>query len=613
MYLKKLHLENVGPIDKLKIELPFNEDTTPTPIIMVGENGSGKSIVLSFIVNALIIFRQQIYENTEVERGKAYKFRNPIYIKTGKEYYFAKLEFEENNEYLEWQLNARKSDFEKNGRSPKIKDWEKMPSDNMEYLYFSSIQGNVVKEELLEKNVCLYFPPNRFEEPAWLNEKNLTSKAGFQDISKVKSVTDRNVIIHSGFDKIKNWLLDIILDSLAFERKTQKISIKDLFNNDHIFDVLQETLGQNTHILSVINKTLSLLFGDNTELRITAKENRVVCIHKNGKPFIPSLFSLSSGESLLLLMCFAIIRDFSLTLTKFETTQDIRGIVIIDEIDIHLHTIVLRDILPKLLKLFPKIQFILTTHSPMFLLGMDKYYGMEGYKIIEMPYGNIISSERFKEFETAFRFFRETATFEREVIEALKKDSLKPVLFVEGESDEKLLKSAWKKLYDNKEMPFIIKNGYSRSHISVILRDTEFVEKAKKKIIISMFDFDEAFSDWQGLKEYESYLDDEPKGLTKKHKSYKHYSFLLPIPIFRKEQASKAFANSSCLTIELLFKDEILDLRDNKEEKLLPGDGKITKFKGDKMGFAERSSNFSKEDFIYFEPIFILIEELISL
>ena len=27
---------------------------------------------------------------------------------------------------------------------------------------------------LFSKNSVLYFPPNRFEEPAWLNEENLT-------------------------------------------------------------------------------------------------------------------------------------------------------------------------------------------------------------------------------------------------------------------------------------------------------------------------------------------------------------------------------------------------------------------------------------------------------
>jgi formylglycine-generating enzyme required for sulfatase activity/predicted ATP-binding protein involved in virulence len=44
--------------------------------------------------------------------------------------------------------------------------------------------------------------------------------------------------------------------------------------------------------------------------------------------------------------------------------QDITGIVLLDEIDLHLHPAWQRTFLPSLEKVFPKIQFIATTHSP---------------------------------------------------------------------------------------------------------------------------------------------------------------------------------------------------------------------------------------------------------
>ena len=44
---------------------------------------------------------------------------------------------------------------------------------------------------------------------------------------------------------------------------------------------------------------------------------------------------------------------------------DLAGVVMIDDIDIHLHPGWQREIVPKLAETFPKLQFIITTHSPL--------------------------------------------------------------------------------------------------------------------------------------------------------------------------------------------------------------------------------------------------------
>jgi ABC-type cobalamin/Fe3+-siderophores transport system ATPase subunit len=52
MYLRSIKLKNTGPIQELNLTLPFSSDQ-PKPLVIVGRNGSGKSTVISFIVNAL--------------------------------------------------------------------------------------------------------------------------------------------------------------------------------------------------------------------------------------------------------------------------------------------------------------------------------------------------------------------------------------------------------------------------------------------------------------------------------------------------------------------------------------------------------------------------------
>jgi hypothetical protein len=48
-----------------------------------------------------------------------------------------------------------------------------------------------------------------------------------------------------------------------------------------------------------------------------------------------------------------------------KSLDDVSGIVLIDEIDLHLHPSWQRSVLPNLSKAFPKLQFIVTSHSPL--------------------------------------------------------------------------------------------------------------------------------------------------------------------------------------------------------------------------------------------------------
>jgi predicted ATP-binding protein involved in virulence len=50
---------------------------------------------------------------------------------------------------------------------------------------------------------------------------------------------------------------------------------------------------------------------------------------------------------------------------------DMQGIVLIDEIETHLHVDLQKKILPFLVDFFPKIQFIITTHSPFVLSSLS--------------------------------------------------------------------------------------------------------------------------------------------------------------------------------------------------------------------------------------------------
>lgn len=84
-----------------------------------------------------------------------------------------------------------------------------------------------------------------------------------------------------------------------------------------------------------------------------------------------SFQELSSGNQSII----AMIGDMIIRLIKaqnIDNISDLEGIVLIDEIDIHLHPNWQKKFVQTLTRLFPKIQFIASTHSPIPLLGAPK-------------------------------------------------------------------------------------------------------------------------------------------------------------------------------------------------------------------------------------------------
>ena len=161
---------------------------------------------------------------------------------------------------------------------------------------------------------------------------------------------------------------------------------------------------------------------------------------------IPTLQSLSEGQSQLFHLFATIIRygersDINMSIRL----RDITGLVIIDEIASHLHPTLQHDVLPQLIKMFPKVQFIVSSHSPLFLLGMEKEFGPDGLDILELPEGKKIDSERFSEFGKAFEYYQNTERFEGE-IKQLIAGITKPVVMTEGKLDAFYIQTALKLL-----------------------------------------------------------------------------------------------------------------------------------------------------------------------
>ena len=498
MYAKTIQIKNYGPIEDIDITFPFNGEN-PKPVLLVGENGSGKSIFLSHIVNCLMSAQSVVYpENSEVEKGKVYKIISPSYIKLRELLFWSRVEFEKNLFWEEMISTKQKKVFKEKPDIVSNDLWRKLRNTDNAGLYSNinvSQQNHDDASSMFKGNVILYFPPNRFEEPAWLNEINLRAKAEHMEMKYIKGYTDRKIINYSSLHDNQNWLFGVLYDRFAFEMQSRQMNValegKEWpVSSVSLFVGYQ---GQATQIYDAVLATVRKIFQADETLRfgIGERRDRKISLMQSNETLVPNIFQLSSGQTALLNLFLSILRDYDLSGASFSATNDIQGIVIVDEIDLHLHSIHQHEILPTLIKMFPRVQFIVTTHSPLFVLGMEKIFGKDGFELYSLPQGSQIDPEQFGEFESAYESFRKTKKFLEDMQDAIK-ESPKPVLFMEGATDIKYLQKA-AELLGKTELfnQFEIKDGDGFGNLNKISKhfDSKLTDITKQKIIL-LYDCD---------------------------------------------------------------------------------------------------------------------------
>ncbi len=445
MYVNRLQLANYGPIDKLNITFPFNGDI-PKPVILVGENGSGKSICLSHIVNGLIAAKTIAYPQArEVEMGKVYKLRSQLYIASASDYYFSRVDFDDELFMAELVLRQQKQEYQDEPIEIANSDarplWSAMRSDMYNHL-MSNISINSEKQikSSFANNCVLYFPANRFEEPAWLNEANLKARARYMTVSRMEGNTDRQVIDYASLRDNQNWLLDVIYDSLAFDVHIERHRTADSQSTIPV-PVIDHSGGATRRYKTARQVVRAVTRRSDAILAVGERHNKAISIQSRVGPSIPNIFQLSSGETCLLNLFLSILRDFDLTGTSVASVAEIRGIVIVDEIDLHLHAVHQYEVLPELIKMFPHVQFVVTTHSPLFVLGMNEALGRDGFVTYQLPYGRQIRAEEFDEFQHAYRAFTLTGKYSADIQTAIE-SARQPIVIAEGITDKKYIETA---------------------------------------------------------------------------------------------------------------------------------------------------------------------------
>jgi hypothetical protein len=128
--------------------------------------------------------------------------------------------------------------------------------------------------------------------------------------------------------------------------------------------------GQDSQSFQVVRQALLKIMPGAEDLHFDAKLGEVVLRFANGdqQPFM----NLSDGQRTML----AVVGDLAqkaATLNPHlgaDVLKDTEGVVMIDELDLHLHPTWQRHVIEDLRTTFPKVQFICTTHSPFLIQSL---------------------------------------------------------------------------------------------------------------------------------------------------------------------------------------------------------------------------------------------------
>ena len=397
MYVKKARTVNLGAIKSAEIDFQFDDAGDPKPVLLVGPNGSGKTLFLASIVGSLI---EAI--NSFHSEDQQHQFMSPDYIRDSADYVWRQVEFTTEHFFHSLVINSPKT----SESSLELDDemiqnaYEEIAEGDTSINSRDLFIGSDVQSAFVN-NCILYLPVNRFEHPFWLMQNWESQKSQSIQMREAGENPIYSIIEYSSLEKNKQWKASVLNNQIQ--------------------------------VSPYIHKFVRHLDNEIASGEGTLEEN----ILSRSDDYLTNYFQLSSGETMVVNICLSILRRFG-SHERNTHISDISGIVMVDEIDLHLHTSYQYQNLPKLMKLFPRIQFIVTTHSPFFVLGMEEVFGSDGFGVYEFPLGCQISAEDFGEFRSAFQSMKNTDKFKKEI-----KDAQEPVVVLEGKTDEKyLLKAA---------------------------------------------------------------------------------------------------------------------------------------------------------------------------
>ncbi len=322
MRIDQLSLSNYRGVKHLDFEINQNMN------VFLGINGAGKSTVLDAVAIMLSWFVNRLRQ----ARGSG----RPIVeddVANGTSIANIQLTCIDENHTIYWKLVGRRKSY--------MQAKEKSEFSSLTQ-YTKMLQSMIeAQEEQVNLPLCVYYPVNRavLDIPLRIRTKHRFDLLAAYDDALTSGANFRTFF---------EWFRE--REDLENENRKYKDAL--LKPDDFEFPDSQ---------LETVRNALNEFLPEFNNPTIRRNPLRME-IEKHGETL--SVSQLSDGEKCLIALVGDLARRLAIANPKRNNPLKGKGIVIIDEIDLHLHPKWQRRIIPTLMRVFTNIQFIVSTHSP---------------------------------------------------------------------------------------------------------------------------------------------------------------------------------------------------------------------------------------------------------
>lgn len=430
MKLTDIVIYNRAPFEYYTVHFTENE-----PIVVFnGINGSGKTTILSYIVDSFYELAKKAFTNEfDQIRSHFYRLSSSSYNVDPLKPSFVYLRYSvldkygnhNNIDYIDLRSEITEEDYgacvDLDNKIPWIDIIKRVKNNGL--IKYWSITDKKEIEKLFQENILTYFPAYRYELPAYINSPyKMNMEYTLQ--SSFAGYLPNPIEVTSDLKSIANWIMDVVLDNQIYKDESFLMNrLQTLFTL-----VLLPKLKQNVRL--GIGKRQH---GD-TRISIMANNQEETLLY-------PSIFFMSSGELALSCLFCEVLKQAD----NISRLSNSKGIVLIDEVDKHLHVTLQKDVLPLLMGLFPNVQFIITTHSPFVSLGLHN--AKLSFNNIDFDQGGV--SCPYEENDLYLQVYNLMINKNRDykkqydlLLDKVKK-AKKPIIITEGKTDWRHLKKAF--------------------------------------------------------------------------------------------------------------------------------------------------------------------------
>lgn len=349
MEIRTLRLHNIGRFESLEIPFAPTPDNLSNITVFIGNNGTGKSIVLKSLATALSWFIARLRS----EKGSG----SPIAeddILNGQPAAAIELALcdqnaggtDAQNKYQWTLVKAHKG--RKAAQSSQLSQVSKLAD------YYRQA---LTADENTHLPLIAFYPVERVVLDIPLK---IRGKHSFLQLDGYDNSLSQGVDFRRFFEWFRDREDAENETGLSQELLSQ---ISTLISKDtEVWQKLQ-TLNASSRDrqLTAVRTAIGNFMNGFSNLRVHRKPRLQMSIDKNGVTL--NVQQLSQGEKSLMALVGDIARRLAMMNPLLENPLEGKGMILIDEVDLHLHPAWQRNVITRLTSTFPNCQFILTTHS----------------------------------------------------------------------------------------------------------------------------------------------------------------------------------------------------------------------------------------------------------